>query len=77
MLWRYSQGVGVAGVQKQQLLSDVRAVRWRLFDAKTGWLDAWPTRKAYGKKTPQALELQISVGRFEQVRRVMLLPEGE
>ena len=77
VLWRYSQGVGVAGVQKQQLLSDVRAVRWRLFDAKTGWLNAWPTLKAYGKKTPQALELQISVGRFEQVRRVMLLPEGE
>ena len=77
VLWRYSQGVDVPGVQKQQLLSDVRTVRWRLFDTQTGWRNAWPTSKAFAKKTPKALELQLSVGRFGQVRRVMLLPEGE
>lgn len=77
VLWRYSQGLGVPGVQKQKLLSDVRAMSWRLYDRNSGWRSDWPTGRAAPKKAPQALELQFSVGRFEQVRRVLLLPEGE
>lgn len=73
-LWRYSRGLEEgAPLQQQKLLADVREVRWRIFDRKTGWRNACtPAPKA----AQHALELQLSVGRFEGVRRVLLLPEG-
>lgn len=73
-LWRFSRGLEEgAQLQQQKLLGDVREVRWRLFNRKTGWHSA-------GASTPKtaqhALELNLSVGRFDGVRRVLLLPGG-
>ena len=76
-LWRYSQGLEGGALQKQKLLTDVRDLRWRLYDPALGWRTDWPTGKAAPKGTPRALEVQFSAGRFEQLRRVMLLPEGQ
>ena len=40
-LWRYSRGLEEgAPLQQQKLLADVREVRWRIFDRKTGWRNA-------------------------------------
>lgn len=74
-LWRHSRGVGQADIRKQQLLADVRGLSWRLYEAKSGWRSEWSSR-APSKARPMALELVFSVGRLEQIRRVMLLPEG-
>ena len=77
VLWRQSRGLEGGALQQQKLLSDVRSVRWRLYDRKNGWRQQWPTRKGTATDGPKALELQLSVGRFEGIRRVLLLPEGE
>lgn len=77
VLWRHSRGLEGGALQQQKLLSDVRIVRWRLYDSKNGWRQQWPTRKDASVDGPKALELQLSVGRFEGIRRVLLLPEGE
>ena len=73
-LWRDSQGEGAPLVQQQKLLDDVRHLSWRLFDQQHVWRAEWPTTK--DKTAPLALELQLSAGRFEAIRRVLLLPEG-
>jgi len=49
---------------------------WRLFDRETGWSSVWPVGKGAAATPPQALEVVLSVGRFEQVRRVLPLPQG-
>jgi general secretion pathway protein J len=67
-LWRESRGEGTEIVQRQKLLDDVRGVSWRLFDGPSGWV----VGKAV--KAPMAVELQLSTGRFESIRRVLLLP---
>ena len=74
VLWRFSRGLEEgAQLQQQKLLGDVREVRWRLFNRKTGWHSAG----ASAPKTAQhALELNLSVGRFDGVRRVRGLPGG-
>lgn len=77
VLWRYSRGLEGTALQKQQLLSDVHHVRWRFFDRQTGWRTDWPRDERAPKGVPKALELQLSAGRFEGVRRVLLLPEGQ
>lgn len=74
VLWRYSSGPAGTPLQKQKLLSDVRHLSWRLFDRETGWRSDWPKGQ---KGVPKALEIQLSVERFEGIRRVLLLPEGE
>ncbi|MGN8345427.1 type II secretion system protein GspJ [Pseudomonas sp. SMV71] len=68
-LWRDSQGEGSVVVQQQKLLDEVRDLSWRLYDSQRGWqsVNARDT-------SPLALELTVSAGRFEQVRRVLLLP---
>jgi general secretion pathway protein J len=47
-------------------------LRWRLFDSQSGWVNAWPV--GAGTQAPQAVELEVSAGRFEAIRRVVLLP---
>ncbi|WP_214510883.1 type II secretion system protein GspJ [Pseudomonas brassicacearum] len=69
VLWRESVGEGTTLVQLQALLDDVRSLSWRVFDRKQGWRGETASGTA-----PLALELIVSVGRFEQVRRVLLLP---
>lgn len=71
-LWRESQGEGTQIQQRQKLLEDVRALSWRLYDSQYGWLKEWPAGQDV--KAPMAVELQVSVGRFEAIRRVLLLP---
>ena len=71
-LWRESQGEGEQLMQRQKLLDDVRDLSWRLFDRGSGWHTDWPTGP--DAKAPIAVELQVSVGRFETIRRVLLLP---
>ncbi|MHC8356212.1 type II secretion system protein GspJ [Pseudomonas sp. LB3P81] len=72
VLWRESQGEGTPIMQRQKLLDDVRDLSWRLFDRQTGWRNEWPSGR--DAKAPLAVELQVSVGRFEAIRRVLLLP---
>ena len=72
-LWRYNRSLELPGVHRQLLLSDVRRLQWRLFDDQAGWRQAEPdTRSA----RPRALEMTLSFGAFESVRRVMLLADG-
>lgn len=72
VLWRESLGEGTPLLQRQKLLDDVRALSWRLFDRQSGWLGERPSGPA--ANAPLALELQISVGRFDSIRRVLILP---
>lgn len=72
VLWRESHGEGMASVQRQKLLEGVRELRWHLFGSQTGWVAHWPA--IYDMKAPLALEVQVSVGRFESIRRVLPIP---
>ena len=72
VLWRESQGEGAELVQRQKLLEGVRELNWRLFDSQSGWVAGWPA--GHDAKTPLALEVQVSVGRFESIRRVLPMP---
>ncbi|WP_073524741.1 type II secretion system protein GspJ [Pseudomonas fluorescens] len=76
VLWRESRGLESSRVERQKLLEDVRLLNWRLFDPDTGWSNVWPVGRGAAQTPPQALELVLSVGRFEQIRRVLLLPQG-
>ena len=67
-LWRESRGEGTLIVQRQKLIDDVQHLSWRLFDGQFGW------RNDHSGKAPLALEVQVSAGRFEAIRRVLLLP---
>lgn len=71
-LWRESLGEGTPIMQRQKLLDDVRDLSWRVFDRQTGWHNEWPGGR--DARAPLAVELQVSVGRFETIRRVLLLP---
>jgi general secretion pathway protein J len=73
-LWRETSSAEQPLVQRQKLLSAVSALSWRLFDSKTGWRDDWPVSRAKPAPRPKALEVTLSTGRFEQIRRVVLLP---
>jgi general secretion pathway protein J len=72
VLWRDSRAEGALSVQRQKLLDNVRDVRWRLYDRQVGWLGDSPSGQA--PKAPLAVEMQLSAGRFEAIRRVLLLP---
>ena len=72
VLWRESLGEGTPTPQRQKLLGDVRQLSWRLFDRQRGWRDEWPSSD--DASVPLAVELQVSVGRFDSIRRVLLLP---
>lgn len=71
-LWRDSQSDPGSAPQRQRLLGDVHALGWRLFDPQSGWRSDWPVGERLNTAT--ALELQLSVGRFQSIRRVLLLP---
>ncbi|MDD2058607.1 prepilin-type N-terminal cleavage/methylation domain-containing protein [Pseudomonas sp. GD03860] len=70
-LWRVSASVEQPLVQRQKLLTEVSELSWRLHDGQTGWRTHWPVAAT---APPQALEVVLSTGRFEQIRRVILLP---
>lgn len=69
VLWRDSHAEGAVIVQRQKLLEDVRSLSWRVFAPEGGW-----HIETAGDRAPLALEWVVSVGRFEQIRRVLLLP---
>ncbi|WP_338474170.1 type II secretion system protein GspJ [Pseudomonas sp. MS646] len=69
VLWRDSRAEGSTVVQQQKLLDEVRGLSWRVFDPQRGWRS-----ETVREVAPLALELVVSTGRFEQVRRVLLLP---
>lgn len=73
-LWRISTSVEQPLVQRQALLADVSELTWRVFDGASGWRSEWPVTATRTAAPPQALEVVVSTGRFEQVRRVMALP---
>ncbi|MBV7478008.1 type II secretion system protein GspJ [Pseudomonas sp. PDM31] len=71
-LWRESLVDGTPVMSRQKLLGDVSGLRWRLFDRQSGWVSAWPVGPA--GKAPLAVEMEVSTGRFEAIRRVFLMP---
>lgn len=73
-LWRETSSAEQPLLQRQKLLTEVSALSWRLFDSKTGWRNDWPANQAKPAPRPKALEITLSTGRFEQIRRVLLLP---
>lgn len=73
-LWREVRGLESKTVQRQRLLADVREWQWRAFDHKAGWREQWPLAGEKVARLPAALELTFSAGRFQQIRRVILLP---
>jgi general secretion pathway protein J len=77
VLWRHSSSPEMEGIQKVALLKNVRDLKWRLHAPKNGWIEESPLGAGQRSKHANAVELTLSVGRFEQIRRVILLPEGE
>ncbi|KIH85744.1 type II secretion system minor pseudopilin GspJ [Pseudomonas batumici] len=75
-LWRYRRSLDLPEIHKLPLLKDVRALRWRLYAQKNGWRTDWPSTPGRSAGHPRALEITLSAGRFEQIRRIILLPEG-
>jgi general secretion pathway protein J len=75
-LWRYSRSAEQTTTQRQKLLEGVTDVRWRLFDEKQGWRTDWPFTAGKPLATAQALELEFSLLRFGQIRRVFALPQA-
>lgn len=73
-LWREVRGLELKVVQRQALLADVSEWQWRVFDHKAGWREQWPLGGGELARLPAALELTFSAGRFQQIRRVILLP---
>lgn len=71
-LWRESLMEGAPVMSRQKLLESVSGLRWRLFDSQSGWVGDWPA--GADKRAPLAVEMQVSTGRFETIRRVVLLP---
>jgi general secretion pathway protein J len=76
VLWRESRSPESATVERQKLLDDIDLLSWRLYDPETGWSSVWPVGKGAAARPPQALERVLSTGRFEQVRRVVPLPQA-
>jgi len=75
VLWRESRGLESPTVQRQKLLDDVGFLSWRLYDGENAWSDAWPVGKGAANAPPRALEVVLSAGRFQQIRRVLPLPQ--
>ncbi|WP_246237669.1 type II secretion system minor pseudopilin GspJ [Pseudomonas akapageensis] len=73
-LWRHNrtfeEGVG----QPQRILEGVRHLRWRLHAGSSGWHAQWPLAEPQ-EHAPTAVELVLSVGRFEQMRRVVVFAQ--
>lgn len=76
VLWRESRSPESATVERQKLLDDIDLLSWRLFDTEAGWSSIWPVGKGAAARPPQALEVVVSAGRFEQVRRIVPLPQA-
>ena len=76
VLWRESRGPESSTVERQKLLDEVDELNWRLYDREIGWSGVWPVGRGAATTPPQALEVVLSSGRFERVRRVWLLPQG-
>lgn len=76
VLWRESRSPESTTVERQKLLDDVDLLSWRLFAPQTGWSHVWPVGKDAAANPAQALEVVVSVGRFDQVRRVVSLPQA-
>lgn len=75
-LWRETRGPESTKIERQKLLDDVDDLQWRLFDREAGWSAVWPIGRGAAQIPPQALEVVLSSGRFEQIRRVWTLPQG-
>ncbi|NWD66283.1 type II secretion system minor pseudopilin GspJ [Pseudomonas gingeri] len=75
-LWRYQRHLDLPETHKQLVLKDVRALQWRLYVDKVGWRSDGASTPGRTSVHPRALEITLSVDRFEQIRRVILLPEG-
>ena len=76
VLWRESRSLDASTVERQPLLDDVRLLKWRVFARDSGWSSVWPVGKDAARNPPLALEVVLSFARFEQVRRVLPLPQG-
>ncbi|MBY8947323.1 prepilin-type N-terminal cleavage/methylation domain-containing protein [Pseudomonas sp. SH10-3B] len=76
VLWRESRGLESHTVERQKLLTDVEALSWRLFDPETGWSALWPLGRGAAATPPQALEMVLTTGQFERIRRVWLFPQA-
>ena len=74
VLWRDGIGEGANRVQQQKLLENVKDLTWRIYDPASGWRNH--SVSVQDALAPMALEMQLSVGRFELIRRVLLLPGG-
>jgi general secretion pathway protein J len=68
VLWRQRRTLEQGQVRPQKLLEGVVALRWRLHGSDGGWVSDWSA-----KQPPQALEITLSTGRFQGIRRVLPL----
>ncbi|WP_421524111.1 type II secretion system protein GspJ [Pseudomonas yamanorum] len=75
VLWRESRGLESPTMVRQKLLDDVGFLSWRLYGGENGWSSVWPVGKGAASAPPQALEVVLSAGRFQQIRRVVPLPQ--
>jgi general secretion pathway protein J len=73
-LWRHNRTFEQGAGQPQRLLEGVVNLRWRVHAGPSGWQTQWPQAFPPGQ-APRAVEIVLTVGRFEQIRRVVLFAE--
>lgn len=69
-LWRRRRSLEQGEGQAQRLLEGVGALRWRVHAPGQGWVQRWPGAES-AKQAPDALEVSLSVGRYQQLQRVL------
>lgn len=72
VLWRQRSTLLNGEGRAQRLLDGVTSLRWRVFVPGRGWLAEWPGAASIAAP-PSAVELTLSVGSVQHVRRVLPL----
>lgn len=78
-LVRGLSGANGGGATRQQLLVDVRTLRWGFWSDAGAWIDGWPPANAEGERlNPKAVALEVDLvgpALSGVLRRVVVLPE--
>ncbi|MDZ3994217.1 type II secretion system protein GspJ [Pseudomonas sp. Teo4] len=71
-LWRRRRSLEQGEGRPQRLLDNVSELRWRLHVPGQGWTAQWPGPERHAL-VPNAIEVTISSGRFQRLRRLLPL----
>lgn len=63
-----------SALQWREMLDGVERFRLRYLDAQGAWLEQWPSRENAAEDLPRAIEFNIELEDFGELRRVIALP---